>query len=106
MTSTLRAQAAKAAMKWAETHGSTVCKDYDGQIACAAGYLLGHAAGVEEGARRFAEMEKERNRAKYDRDVEKTVNRQLVELCRELATGKNDDEERLASIIGMDGRWD
>jgi len=48
----VREQAAAAALAWAKTHGSTTCKDYDGQIACAAGYILGHAAGVEEGARR------------------------------------------------------
>jgi hypothetical protein len=49
--STLRDQAAAAAAKWFDSK-TTVTQ----LAACAAGYLLGHAAGVEEGARRFAEM--------------------------------------------------
>jgi hypothetical protein len=63
---------------------------------------VAHPADAEE----IAKLRKERDGAKYDRDVEKTVNRQLVEFCRKLATGNDDNEERLASIIGMDGRWD
>lgn len=51
-------------------------------------------------------LEAENARAKYDRDVERTVNRQLVELCRKLVDGNDNAEKQLAGIIGMDGRWD
>jgi hypothetical protein len=67
---------------------------------------LRRSCEVCERDERIAELEKECERAKYDRDVEKTVNRQLVELCRKLADGNDDAEEQLAGIIGMDGRWD
>jgi len=59
---TLRAQAAAAAKEWelSESEVSGDCpRDDDGVLQASgvfvAGYLLGHAAGVSEGARRFAE---------------------------------------------------
>jgi hypothetical protein len=90
----IRAQAAKEAREWAETHGSTACMDYNGQIACAAGYLLGHAAGVEEGARRFAEWCFQRTVnwvVKSDLDVE--VERFLAALAS--GTGAEDGEKEV-----------
>ena len=48
----LRTQAAAAAMKWYETHPEGMPRDMDTATAM---YLLGHAAGVLDGARRFAE---------------------------------------------------
>ena len=64
MTSTLRAQAAAAARSaWAQWSFYDIDPDADRDcsggiipsVAFEKGYLLGHAAGVSEGARRFAE---------------------------------------------------
>ena len=53
---TLRAQAAAAAWEWRCTHRNPQDQLHDiGEAAYAIGYEDGHATGVEEGARRFAE---------------------------------------------------
>jgi len=91
----LRAQSAAAAKEWelSESEVSGDCpRDDDGVLQASgvfvAGYLLGHAAGVEEGARRFAEWLMADGAEQYDSiTVRRCVPIFLSEFASSLAPG-------------------